>query len=100
MKQPICDSDRRRWAVNVLKFTFKPRLSRGHETFASADGSDDKMQGGMLRMAALFDHVLRGFFRHANLGQFLLFLRLVFAEMSAEAALAGFDLLHDRFSCS
>jgi hypothetical protein len=69
-------------------------LVRRLEPVAPADGGDDEVQGGVLRVAALFDEVLRGLLRDADLNELLLG-RVVLAEVGAQSALSVVNLEHD-----
>ena len=64
------------------------------EPAAAAVGGDDEVQGGVLRVAALFDEILRRLLARADLDELLLVLGLVFAEVGAEPALAVVYLEH------
>jgi hypothetical protein len=66
---------------------------RGGEAFAAADGRDHQVQRGVLRVSALLDEVLRRLVGNANLYE-LLVLRVVLAEVGAQAALTVVYLKH------
>jgi hypothetical protein len=74
----------------------------GFEPLAAADRGDHQVQRGVLRVAALFDQVVRGLMRRADLNQLLWLLGLlthVFAEVGTEPALPVVYVKHfHRFS--
>jgi hypothetical protein len=60
----------------------------GFETLAAADRRDHQVEAGVLRVTALFDDVVGGGLRGANLDEHLLVGLVVFTKMSTETALS------------
>jgi hypothetical protein len=63
---------------------------------ASADRSDDEMQGGMLRVAALLDEIFGGLLARSDLDKPRLLGGFVFTKMGTETALTVMHLEHDQ----
>jgi hypothetical protein len=73
-------------------------LIRRHETVAAARGGDFQVQRGVLRVAALVDHRLRGLPLGANLNEFALG-AVMLAKVLAKTALTFVNLKHDKLLC-